>query len=190
MPITSNKIRKIVAAICVICSLGIIFMMIPASYAVTTPPRIPISECKDTLTREFDVEMKNFFQFLDTNFKNKSATSSLVSLAIARYREYRDSLRDQLKKVQVEGLDSAKQSADYALCQELVETYISLGREQMLSHIKAGAAQKKTVMLLEKFKALNAKLRGLNMRVAEMLALFDTFKTKFPGYICKNCMKN
>lgn len=188
MQINSNKIGKIIITITMICAI-FSTSSFPVSYAVNTPPSIPVKECQDTLTREFDAEIKDFFQFLDTNFKNQSATSSLVSLAIARYSEYRDTLRDQLKRIQVEGVESGEQSAQYALCQELVETYISRGRAQMMTHIKSSAAQKKTVMLLEKLKALNIKLRGLNMKIAEMFALFDTFETKFPGFICQNCMK-
>lgn len=208
-----NASKKLIAALCVAM---LILIQAPYSRAATTAENIEKSivpgECKQVLIygdpargiKGFEPELKDFFMFLDSNFKNKSSTSSLVPLAIARYAEYRDSLRRQFQKVQIAGTKKAEsetsglsnipnfeqQVKDYALCQEIVNTYISLGREQMLKHVKTAAAQKKTVMLLEKLKALNVKLRGLNMKISEMFALFKTFKEKFPGYSDKKCMKS
>lgn len=219
------KLEKIIAGICV---CAIISSMIPmTSYAkvetngTLTYEGVTMNNCKEVLIngntksggkiKGFDVELKSFMDFLDANFKNKSSTSSLTSLAIARYREYRDSLRAQFKSIQVAGSREAEAKTNegefatggvgemynfqnqvnaYALCEEIVNTYISLGRQEMIRHIKTSAAQKKTIMLLEKYKALNVKLRGLNMKIAEMFALFATFKNKFPGYSSKSCMKS
>jgi hypothetical protein len=157
----------------------------------------------------YDAELKDFLDFLDANFQNTSATSSLTELAIARYREYRDSLKSQFDILQASGVTLATKAAndssngfvlsrvatfddrmaEYALCEELVNTYTSKGREIMMSHIRTAAAQKKTVMLLEKYKTLNTKLRELNMKTAQMYGLFATFANKLPGYICEKCMK-
>ncbi|MFA7685532.1 MAG: hypothetical protein WCX95_01890 [Candidatus Gracilibacteria bacterium] len=226
------KLDKIIAGICV---FGMIFTVSPIpsyalsaaeqsvqDYIVTDPNKmIYPGDCKTDLIKGnpdrgiqgFEAELKSFMEFLDANFKNKSSTSSLTSLAIARYREYRDALRKQFKHVQISGSRQAEVDAraqadsdmsiipyylspfqdsvsSYALCEEMVNTYISLGRQEMIKHIKKSAVQKKTVMLLEKYKVLNTKLRALNMKIAELFALYTTFKNKFPGYATKNCMKS
>lgn len=224
MELKKLKTRKVVAMIC-ICSI-VTFLIPNVSYAtaqddINASKIIPV-ECKTILSsgknaegvqvegiKGFEPELKEFLEFLDANFKNKSSTSSLTDLAIARYSEYRTALRDQFKKLMIAGAKKATEEANdasdgwafervgtfdeqvrnYAACEEMVNTYISLGRQEMLKHIKKSAAQKKTIMLLEKFKALNSKLRGLNMKIAEMYGLFATFKNKFPGFAKKSCMK-
>jgi hypothetical protein len=214
----------IIKFLAVLCLIGLVMSAMPFLYtakAATMEENIKNSivpaECKEVLIngdpvrkiKGFEPELKSFLEFLDTNFKNKSSTSSLTELAIARYSEYRQSLRDQFNKLQISGFTAAEKAAanknggsltqriqtfdqtmnQYALCEELVNTYISAGRTQMLSHIKTAAAQKKTIMLVEKFKVLNGNLRALNMKIAEMYGLFATFENKFPGFICKKCMK-
>ena len=195
--------------------MELIVFFFNTSYAVTNPDdTIVPNMCKEILIngdeskgiKGFEPELKSFMEFLDTNFKNKSSTSSLASLAIARYREYRESLQNQFKKLQIAGSRASEEEAledangwdfsnfeadvkDYALCESLVTTYTSLGRQKMLEHIKKNAAQKKTVMLLEKTKALNKRLRDLNLKIAELFGLFKTFKEKFPGFVNKSCMK-
>lgn len=229
-----KNIKKIIAGMCLGLCAGV-FVFGNIAYAtsdaeeavkvfLSTHPEAFITpgECRtDLLTgnpdkkiKGFETELKEFMEFLDTNFKNESSTSSLVSLAIARYREYRDALRSQFKHIQISGIKAAQENVgtdgneiydpllmtdladfnttvkQYAICEEMVETYVSLGRQEMLKHIKKSAAQKKTIMLLEKFKALNVRLRNLNMKISEFAALYKTFENKFPGFSPKSCMKS
>ncbi|MDD3861691.1 MAG: hypothetical protein PHP74_02260 [Candidatus Gracilibacteria bacterium] len=206
------KLEKIIIAIAISAFVSGIFPQTFIQNANANEMFVSPSECKNVLVsgdparklKGFEPELKEFMEFLDTNFKNESSTSSLASLAIARYREYRESLRTQFKAVQKVGIQVATEEyeegglfaeenyeesfIEYSVCSEMVETYISLGRQEMLKHIKKSAAQKKTIMLLEKYKALNEKLKNLNMKIGEMAGLFATFRDKFPGYAI-NCMK-
>ena len=226
-----KSIKKIIAGMC-LCLCTSVFVFGNIAYAKSDAEKavqdflsanpdafMAASECKtelltgnpDKKVKGFEPELKEFMEFLDANFKNESSTSSLTSLAIARYREYRDALRSQFKHVQIAGIKAAEADTNagefawggagslpefdtalrsYALCEEMVNTYISLGRQEMLKHIKKSAAQKKTIMLLEKFKTLNTKLRNLNMKIAELAGLYATFKNKFPGFAPKSCMKS
>lgn len=211
MKIFSSKFEKITIAIAVFAFVLGIAPQIFIQNAEASEMLVSPDECKSVLVsgdparklKGFEPELKEFMEFLDTNFKNESSTSSLASLAIARYREYRDALRTQFKAVQKVGIEAVSDSdesakvytqnyqeafAKYAICSEMVETYISLGRQEMLKHVQKSAAQKKTIMLLEKYKTLNEKLKNLNMKIAEMAGLFATFRDKFPGYAI-NCMK-
>jgi hypothetical protein len=40
-----------------------------------------MSQCQSALTPIYDIELKQFMEFLEKNFQNKSSTSSLTNIA-------------------------------------------------------------------------------------------------------------
>jgi hypothetical protein len=155
-------------------------------------PKESLEKCQETLVPLYDIETMTFLMFLDTTFQNKSSTSSLVNIAIARYAEYKKAIRSYYKKLSPEytvdeGAQVFKDQFNvYSLCGTISDSYLDLAKQHMIEHIKNNVATKKTTMLLEKYQSINDKLRDLNMEIAEMYSFFVTFKNKLPFFV-ENC---
>lgn len=146
--------------------------------------------CKERLVPVYDVELITFMKWIEGHFQNKSSTSSLVNTAIARYAEFKKSLRSTFAGVSplysgedVQVFDA--QFSSYELCSSVTDSYLELAKEHMKQHIRDNVAKKKTIMLLEKYEKINEKLRDLNIKVAELYSLFVTFKNKLPFFVKK-----
>lgn len=147
-----------------------------------------LSDCQGKLVPAYDEETKKFLTFLETNFQNKSSTTSLSNLAIAAYTEYKKTLRSFFYSLAPKSSETQTDVfTSYKKCSEVTETYLKLAKERMLMHIRNNSAQKKTTVLLEKFQAIGERLRTLNYAVAEFYSLFLTFKNKLPGFL-KECV--
>lgn len=150
-------------------------------------------QCPVVLEELYEIETREFLQFLDNNFKNKSSTTSLSNIAIARYRLYKETLQGYYGQLtpdastfgDIQEYEVALES--YGTCGALTDSYIRLAKAQMIRHIKNNSVQKKTSILLEKFQAINEKLRDLNSAVAELYSFFAAFKNKLPGFL-RNCL--
>lgn len=149
----------------------------------------PLTECRKALAPAFDIELYQFLQFLETNFQNKSSNSSLTNTAIARYRDYKRNLNRlfvQLKpKSDKETYETANQN--FLLCSKLKNSYFDMAKKSLIDHVKKTSAQKQTTILLEKYQAINARLRDLNLEISQMYGYFMTFFNKLPGFL-QNCV--
>lgn len=153
-----------------------------------------MTECVDLLTPLYDAETLVFLDFLDKNFKNKSSTSSLLNIAAARYIQYKRTLRSYFVLITPNdpGMDSAETTSElyaFSKCNQLTETYISQVKEMMIVHIRNNVYQKKTTILLDKFKSINDKLSELNLKLAQMYGYFMSFKDRLPGFLSE-CVTN
>ena len=151
---------------------------------------LPLRDCRATLTQIYDIETLEFFEFLEANFENKSSNSSLINIAIARYRDYKHTVYAYLDMLSpsstaVSGSNLLSESEGYLLCRKLADSYVQLTKEQMINHIKSTNYQKKTTILTEKYHAINDELRSLNLVFAQLYAHFMTFKNKLPGFLQK-----
>lgn len=159
-----------------------------ATLAATVPTAV-LDQCRETLVPVYDVELLMFLGFLEENFQNKSADSSLINIAIARYGEYKNYLISTFASLTPKyssdtGMKTYEREFDaYQLCYDITEAYIKLAKDQMIMHIKNNVAQKKTSMMLEKYKAIGEKLRDLNLAIAQMYSLFTTFRKKLPFFV-------
>jgi len=144
-------------------------------------------DCRNVLVPVYDIETLNFYEFLDDNFKNKSNNSSLTNIAIARFSRYKLFIEEQFAKVApqggAEGTQQASEFTAFLKCSEITNTYIKFAKEKLITHIKANSYQKKSDMLLEKYKAIGERMRELNLSIAEMNAFFKTFENKLPGFL-------
>jgi hypothetical protein len=145
-------------------------------------------DCQSTLVNLADLELYHFLMFLDQHFQNKSDNSSLTNIAIARYANYKLALEDNMAKLTPGGKDStssnfASEISAYADCKEINDSYIEVGKDKLLERIKNTSAQKKTTIMVEKYKAINDQLRELNLSISKMYGYFKAFSDKLPGFL-------
>lgn len=137
---------------------------------------------------EFATEIEKIFQ-------NKSSNTSLTSTAIMVFNEYATK-QDMLcgifhyylfSNVQADFKDAnlkcqntlqTNLNEHYADCKNALVKAVNSSEQLMMEHIKSTAAEKKATLLVEKYKAINTKLRELNNSVARMYAFFQTFANK------------
>lgn len=199
MKLLLNRMKRLVIFLCIFTILGNNF----AVFASEMPQEMldlqanlkatisseALTLCKEKLVPIYDIETLNFFTFLETNFQNKSSDTSLINIAIARYSEYKDYLNSVFSNY-TPALASGQKIEEYEaqldayeFCYDITLSYMDLAKQQMIMHIKNNVAQKKTTILLEKYKAIGEKLRDLNTAIAEMYSLFVTFRKKLPFFI-------
>lgn len=155
----------------------------------------PLSDCRYTLTPLFDIELKEFFDFLEANFQNKSSNSSLMNIAISRFRDFKENLNHYYAELNPsadagDGTENFKAaSAAYLSCGKIRDEYFSLAKKMMIDHIKSSSAAKKASIMLEKYQAINSRLRDLNMEIAQLYGYFMAFKEKLPGFL-QQCLNS
>lgn len=151
--------------------------------------KLPLTQCRQALSPLFDIELKEFFGFLEKNFQNKSSNSSLTNAAIARYRDFKKNLDNYFTELNFsydsEQNTEAIQAANlnYATCVKIKSEYSELAKKILIDHVKTTSAAKKTSVLLEKYQAINSKLRDLNMEISQLYGYFMAFKEKLPGFL-------
>ncbi|MBI4234931.1 hypothetical protein HY604_01380 [Candidatus Peregrinibacteria bacterium] len=149
--------------------------------------------CQRTLVPIYDIEMLTFFKYLEETFENKSANTTMINLAITRFTRFKTALNNSffdlkpLTSSEVKNYDAL--FAGYKLCGQIKDTYIALGKEKLIEHIKKNNAQKRTTMLLEKYKGINQRLRDYNQTIAEVYSGFVALNSKLPGFLRK-CITN
>lgn len=155
----------------------------------------PIANCYQNLVSAYDLEQAEFFAFLETNFLNKSSASSLTNIAISRFSEFK------LKLNELYGLltpnvnlstgtaASSDELASLSNCNSLIEEYSERAKETMIKHIKNNSAQKNSIIMVEKYKAVNIKLRDMNLQIAKMYGSLMAFNSKLPWF-SKQCIQN
>ena len=150
----------------------------------------PIDRCKDFLFTIYDLEIAKFFDQLDTTFKNKSSTSSLINILIIRFTDYKDALNGHFANLNFAYSSSnitGSVTTNYIECSGITEEYIALGKSHMIDQVKINAMQKKSAIMLEKFQALNEKMTEMNDSTVEFYSFFQTFNNKLFGFI-KKCV--
>ncbi len=148
-------------------------------------------DCKATLVPLYDLEILEFLKFLEVNFQNKSANSTLVNIAIARFTEFKNGIQENFAKLQPKQTEYADSKTyeqaynAYFACGKITDSYIKLAKEMMIKHVKTNTSQKRTTMILEKYQGISNRLREMNNSLAQMHGFFLTFKNKLPGFLQK-----
>ncbi len=146
-----------------------------------------MSDCLSVLAPIYDIELKQFLEFLEVNFQNKSSSSSLTNIAIARYQNFKENLNNLFAKVNVNdaGQEYLAIQAAYATCGEIKNEYFDKAKKVMIDHIKKTTAIKTTTIMLEKYQSINSKLRDMNTSISQMYGYFMSFKSMLPGFVVK-----
>lgn len=173
----------------------IVVLLPQTAFAATVGEQRPASECQAFLKTAYDAEIADFLVFLESHFANKSSNSTLTNLAIVRYTELKKTIEAEFATILPEpsGSDdpstAVSEFSAYEKCSEMTELYLRMAKEQMIRHIQASSAAKRTTIMLEKYQAINAQLNNLNFEISQMYAGFLTFKNKLPGFLSK-CITN
>ncbi len=146
--------------------------------------------CEPEMKSFADKELANFRDFLDTNFQNKSGTSSLVDVALGKYREMRSELYTAINKyypnfgssLLVTGLQSNQ-------CEQIIVQTLNDAKTLLKTHAVRTSGVKKSTALLEKYQQINAELANLYQQFIYMKAYLDTFSGKLPCYPKTGCVK-
>lgn len=192
----------------ILISVLIISIVLPtSSFAADFPPELtnmkknleaslksaPLSQCRQRITPLFDIETLEFLKFLETTFQNKSADTTLVNTAIAKYMSYKRKLNSFFGMVtlnaNVVGNYQSAEYVNFVRCREITDMYVSLAKQKLMDYMRSNSVQKKTTMLVEKYKSIDNKLQDLNVELAQMYGFFATFKNKSPGFLNK-CVVN
>jgi hypothetical protein len=146
--------------------------------------------CQIEMQKFADVELGNFRKFITTNFQNKSNTSSLIDIAIGKYKETRTLLYNKYATfyphqgalIMTEGLEPGA-------CEKIVQDTLSTARRELSMRAMQTSSVKKTTALIEKYQQINEDLATLSRTFLNMKAYLDTFANKLPCYISKSCNK-
>ena len=152
----------------------------------------PVLECQDRLFTIFDLELAKFFDQINESLNNKSSTSSLTNILIARFSIYKEALRSHFDNIYFSysgGNITQEVTAAYLQCSGMTDEYITLGKNHMIDQLKVNSGQKKSAIMLEKFQALNEKMGDMNDQVTEFYSFYETFNNKLFGFV-KKCVKN
>lgn len=148
-----------------------------------------LERCRELLTPLYDVEIAEFYKFLDGTFKNKSSNSSLINITIARYSEYKRAINKHFNKLKPQsdalygGVEEINELKKFQECSQITDQYTQLGKEQMIKHIRTSTLQKKSTIFVEKYQGINDKMRSLNLDIAQTFGYFMTFNNKLPGFL-------
>ena len=142
-----------------------------------------ITQCQLVLAPILDKEVEEFQLYLNDHFLSKSSTSSLSNVAIARFDQYQQNINSALKFLNFKNEGVQNEINYYQQCQIMAAQYIETGKQLLLDKIKSNASQKQASLLLEKHKAINSKLRNVQMETAKMYGFYMTFKNRLPGYL-------
>lgn len=208
MDIVNSQKRKLkfqpltlTIALAVIFFVGASFVTIQAQpapgYGVqTTPPPADATDeqlenlCQDELGEFLKMELASYRAFIETNFQNKSGTSSLLDNAFIRYREMRTAAMNKYATYfPQQGASQLTEGFQPDACMKLVEEYLENARRLLETRARSSSAVKKTTALTTKYQDINTQLRTLNQSFITMKAYLDTFAAKLPCYVRKSCNK-
>jgi hypothetical protein len=135
-------------------------------------------------------EMADFRTFLDTNFQNKASTSSLVPLAIAKYRQMRTELYTAYGKYYPSiGSAMTVTTVEPEQCSQIIDQTLSDAQTLLKDHALRTSGVKKSSALLEKLQQINGQLATLYQNITYMKTYLDTFSGKLPCYPKSGCVK-
>ncbi len=153
----------------------------------STLDKTPLSECRSKVSTIYDIELLKFYNFLEGHFRNKSSTSSLTNIAVARFIEYRTSIRSTFALLTPSASSSnnnyEEELTAHFICRQVTDLYISKAKDMMMSHIRKTIGQKRSSLFAEKFKGLDSKMRDFNLEISLMSGYLTTFKNKLPGFL-------
>lgn len=146
--------------------------------------------CQIELRQYFDTAMRDYRNFLETTFQNKSSTSSLLDTAFAHYKEFRTAAMNKYAQyLPQQGAGQLSEGLQPGACLAIVEENLAEARRLLESRARTSSSVKKTTALISKYQEINNQLRTLNQSFITMKAYLDTFAAKLPCYIKKSCNK-
>lgn len=144
------------------------------------------AEIKDVSVKQ----LKGFLDFLEINFQNKSSTSSLLNLAFAKYRVMRRELFNTYQKYYPrQGTSQIITGTEPAACLKIVNDTLEDARILLRKHAVRTSGVKKSTALITKYQSINDLLGTLHQQFVLLKGYLDTFASKLPCYVKKECLK-
>lgn len=158
---------------------------VPGQTAAPSPDDVKcIAEMQDFM-RDKKIE---FGTFINEHFRSEKPTSELIPVAVERFRQYREEVRERIAEFLPANRAEASAALAEGACQTIVDRDFLAVKSLLRQHILSNAYAKKSTRLIDKYKEINAKLQKLNFTIAQMYGYFASFSQKLPCYATK-CVK-
>lgn len=127
--------------------------------------------CRNNVVPFVEREEEVFFQQMNQHFQNRSDNSNLIGLAMELLQAHRQKLTRQLETHNVPEANRpiVDQQKELFACEQFVKEHLLTAQDALKRHIVGTSQAKKTTRLMEKYKAINTKLRKFNGEVGELL---------------------
>lgn len=142
---------------------------------------IPRAACVTPMRKIIEDEEKAFMEFVNQHFKNELEQSVLFAQAMRRYRAVRENLNAKLREFPTEGIIT-ENIAGMTQCQSMIDESLRRMQFVLKQHTIAMAQGKQGLKITDKYKAINEKLRDLNLDMARMSANFQSFNNLMPSF--------
>lgn len=131
---------------------------------------------------------KEFREYLTQHFQNKSTNSSLLNIALERFKEYKADLNKKLQTYYPQaGLPQYSETLESLACYQQMNKEIYMMRNLLEKFYLETSSVKTTSTHMSKLKNINEKLDELNRNVSQMYGKWEALKDKFPCYVT-NCL--
>lgn len=184
-----EKFSKILVSVLIVASV----VSAAPAYAAE---KYAIENCTVLMDSFLKWRTLEFNAFLDLTFQNKDNNSSLVAAAIQGFLDYKKILSAELSKFKISGtsfvtnsisISREQQFGAYDQCLGMVDDYVAMAKDRLKEKVLTTGKIKQSTPLLEKYKSINSKLSDMNLLIAKIVAAFETFKNKLPGYL-RDCI--
>lgn len=146
------------------------------------------SVCQQDLRLYAYDRLKKYRDDINTHFQNKSSTASLLPDATAIYDEFVQDMNTEFSTYFPDnGISQSSESTEIQDCIAVLNDNLEQARSFLRVKAVATSSVKQTTALLEKYKAINEQLSVLNKSVLQFKSYMETFATKVPCYIEKDC---
>lgn len=144
--------------------------------------------CQIALKPIIAKEEKDFREFIEQTFRNKSDASALIDTATKRYAAMRTKLLGEIDKYQTQPAKDLQLSVQQILtCRKMVDDSLITAESLLKKHVLTNAQTKKTTKLVQKMKELNTKLGEMQREIGFMQGYMSAFSQKLPCYT-KQCL--
>lgn len=180
-----KKLLTIIGLISILLAIG---GSIPAVAQddVPEPPDLidePVARaaCVTPMKKIIEDEEKAFMEFVDQHFQNELEQSVLFEQAMLRYRAVRNTLNEKLKEFPITGIIT-ENIAGATQCQNMIDESLRRMQFVLKQHTVAMSQGKQGLKITDKYKAINAKLRDLNLDMARLSTNFQSFNNLMPSF--------
>lgn len=147
------------------------------------------NDCRKALKPYIAKKEKDFREFMQKTFTNKSDTSVLLDVAFRKYKQFRQDIQEfALQRTPTPGTFLDQALIQQTACNKLVGDALNTAEAVMKKHILKNAQGKKTTKLVTKFRDLNKKLSTMHREMVFLRGFMESFDSKVNCFV-KKCIK-
>ncbi len=146
--------------------------------------------CEAEMTTFTNERMAEYREWMEQQFQNKGSTTSLLTDGMARYKQLKTTLYNELYfYAPQQNALLLTEGVEGTACRKIVKKALAEAKRELDSRARSTSAVKKSTVLLTKYQELNDKMAKLTRDYLQMKAYLDTFAAKLPCYINRSCNK-